>query len=318
MLEKLLEVRGGSEEEVLLVYEENLRLMARFPRNGDVAEFGFWEGPHDLELHKEAFGIVEAEARKRGYRALTGPINFNTFHRYRLRIQDPVSWACFTGEPDNPAYYPALLREMGFRVVRKYQSHYVSPEEVREVYRRQEPFLRRVKELPFELQPIDADFWEDKLPELFALLTEIFSGNPNFRHIRREEFQIDYGPAYGAMLCPHTSVLFIDKASREWAAISLCMPNYEELNRPQENYSFERDYPHLPRKTFLAKTIGAKEKYRGQRLIRYLAAYGMLRFPEYYEDAIFCLMREDNPSNSFTARHRKEVADYALFSKELF
>ena len=44
-------------------------------------------------------------------------------------------------------------------------------------------------------------------------------------------------------------------------------------------------------------------------------SFGLNRGPP--KDAIFCLMREDSISNSFTARLPREEAHYALFSKEI-
>ncbi|HCS21309.1 MAG TPA: hypothetical protein DIW47_12240 [Bacteroidetes bacterium] len=306
-----------SQEEVYLVYDEKVRLAGIFPAQGEIAYFGFWDGVCDLSSHKKAFQFVSEEAAKRGYKTLLGPINFNTFHSYRIRLQTPQAWTSFPGEPHNPDYYADLLKDCGFTISGRFNSHYISSEEVEKLYTRQEHYLQSLEDIPFEKIPVNAAFWEARLPELFSLIQSIFSANPNYHQVTFEEFCLDYGKAYGRMICPHTSVVFKDKSSGEWAAISLCLPNYHELKGVQGPYSFEEHYPLLTRKTFLAKTVGVHPKFRNRHLMRYLAAYGMLRFPQFYEDAIFCLMRDDNISNSFTARHQKEIVNYALFRRSL-
>ncbi|MDX5321112.1 MAG: hypothetical protein LPK45_08400 [Bacteroidota bacterium] len=152
---------------------------------------------------------------------------------------------------------------------------------------------------------------------MYEFIQAIFGENAHYRSITFEEFCVDYGPAYGAKLCPNTSVLFRDKTNGQWAALSLCMPNYHELTDAQPAYRFDRDYEKLSRRTFLIKTVGVHPDYRQKHLMRYLAAYGMLQFPRFYEDAIFCLIREDNVSNSFTARMNKEIVSYGLYACEL-
>lgn len=302
---------------ILILGQGEVQLVAMFSEGNPQVNFGFWSGGDDRADHTAVFATLEEECRSKGKTELQGPMQFNTFHEYRLRVGPTPSWDSFPREPANAEHYPEILEELGFQVRYRYQSHHLAPPEVELVFERQEEIMNSLDNIPYLMIPVDAVFWKQNLLRLFELLTAIFSGNPAFRPVSYEEFLWDYGEPYGEMLCPNSSVVFEHKESGEWAAISLCMPNYHALGEYRFFYSFERDYPRLKKRIFLAKTVGVHPDHRRQHLLRYLAAYGMLKFPQYYDEAIFCLMREDNYSNSFTARLKKEIASYALFFKPI-
>ena len=116
--------------------------------------------------------------------------------------------------------------------------------------------------------------------------------------------------------CPHTSALALERRSGRPVALSLCMPNYAAL-RLKRPPIFERDYPRLPHRTMLAKTQGVHPDFRRRGLLNYLGAFGMLRFRDYYDDVIFCLMREGNPSLRFTNAFPFEEVGYGLYGRRL-
>ncbi|MDX5321113.1 MAG: hypothetical protein LPK45_08405, partial [Bacteroidota bacterium] len=105
------------------------------------AHFGYWEGFNTLSAHHELFTELHAIARARGYHKIIGPINFNTYHNYRLRTSSSLGFSSFNGEPIHPDYYPSLLEAVGYRLVQKYFSHYVPPQEVESVYARQQLYM---------------------------------------------------------------------------------------------------------------------------------------------------------------------------------
>ncbi|MBI1223506.1 MAG: hypothetical protein GC180_12965 [Bacteroidetes bacterium] len=314
-MEELCQLRGVGDQ-IIFYFNEKAALTGIFPP-GNKALFGYWDAELDLVASAELFHALEEDAKQLGYEKIQGPVNFNTFHSNRIRLKAGESWTSFPGEPANPDYYQDLLIASGFQLVQRYASHFIDARTVQVVYARQQLYLDTLSEIPFEAIPLNATFWKEHLIEIHQLLHKVFSENLAYSPISFDEFKMEFGEDFGARLCPHTSVIFRDKESGEWAAISLCLPNYHELELVKDNFQFERDYPHLKRKTFLAKTVGVHPDYRNRRLMHYLAAYGMLKFPAYYEDAIFCLMREGNISNSFTARIKKEEVFYGLFEKEI-
>ncbi|HEX8427911.1 hypothetical protein [Hymenobacter sp.] len=316
-IRRLFQLEATRNDIVVYTDHEHLRLVGIFPVGGATAYFGYWETTSDLTLNQEAFAQLSATARQRGYRTLQGPLNFNTFHSYRLRLGAPPSWSYFDKEPINPTYYPELLSRLGFTPVLSFESRLIELATVPTVYEDKASLLAALSTLPYDFIPLTPTTWRQYEPELFELVQQIFSANPAYQPIPEAQFMLLYNPEYAAKLCPHTSVLLRERTRGQLVALSLCHPNYAPLHLGAKPPVFERDYPLLPQKTLLAKTIGVHPNFRNQQLMNSLGAYGMLSFRELYEQIIFCLMRSDNFSLHFTDGLPAEVARYALFEREV-
>lgn len=295
----------------------DLRLVGIFPQGGSTAYFGYWETTPDLPLNQAAFGQLRASARQRGYNHLQGPLNFNTYHAYRLRLGATPSWCQFDREPVNPLYYPDLLGDLGFTPTLTFESRLIQPATVPLVYQDKAGLLVALNNLPYDFIPLNPDTWQQHEPELFELVHQIFSANPAYQPIPEAQFRQLYNVEYAAKLCPYTSVLVRERTHDRLVALSLCHPNYAPLHLGAEPPVFTRDYERLPQKTLLAKTVGVHPEFRNQQIMNYLGAYGMGHFRELYEQVIFCLMRSDNFSLHFTDGLPAEVARYALYQQKL-
>ena len=322
---QLFELEADRNEIILYLGPPEVRLVGIFPHQSEEAFFGFWETDNDLALNQQAFALLEADARQRNRKKLVGPLNFSTFHHYRLRLNEP-SWGRFDKEPTNPMYYPALLSELGFRVRSRFKSRLISTESIPIAYAQKEQLLAMLAHVPFEVIPLNPATWEQYEGEIAELVHQVFKANPAYKPISTAQFQLLYNRRFAEKLCPHTSVLFREKASdnvRDGAtgrlvALSFCLPNYQSLAlSPGDAPNFIRDYPRLEKKVLLVKTVGVHPAFRQQGLMSYLGAYGMLRFRELYDDVIFCLMRADNFSLHFSDTLPHETAHYALFEKDL-
>jgi hypothetical protein len=301
---------------VIYTDHQHLRLVGLFPHAGEVAYFGFWETTDDLALNTEAFAVLAADADWLGKTRIVGPLHFNTFQRYRLRLDPAPSWQQFDREPVNPPYYPQLLADLGYAPSLHFESRRVRAEAVPLAYHQKQAALHEVSRIPFDFIALTPATWPLLADELYQLVHEVFSQNPAYKAVPRAQFDALYNPAFAARLCPHSSVLFRDQASGRLAALSLCQPNYHGLSLPRGSTpEFGRDYPRLLRKTLLVKTVGVHPDFRQRGLQDLLAAYAMRSFQQYYEEAIFCLMRADNYSLRFTKDLPVETAHYALFEQ---
>jgi hypothetical protein len=302
---------------IVLTHPAALRVVGIFPHHGPDAYFGFWETIDDLALNRDAFARLADEARRRGYDRLLGPLSFNTFHAYRLRLGPAPSWNVFDREPRNPPYYPALLAQLGFSPALTFESRLIRADAVPAAYGQKADLLAAFQHIPYDLIPLNPDTWGAHEAELHALVDNVFSANPAYRRIPLAQFRRLYNAGFAAGLCPHTSVLFRDRARGQLVAFSFCQPNYAPLNPGTTPANFARDYPRLTHKVLLAKTVGVHPDFRQQQLMSFLGAYGMMSFRELYTEIIFCLMRSDNFSRHFTDGLPMEVAHYALFGQEL-
>ena len=314
---QLLVLESLKNEIILYTDHEEVRLLGIFPHSEKVAYFAFWETTEQSENNRLAFELLEADALERGRKSLSGPLHFNTFHRYRLRLGSTPSWLSFDREPVNPAYYPALLEALGYQASLRFESRLIQTEVVPAVYQDKKAFLDSLQQLPYEFIPLNPASWEQYEEEIYTLVLAIFGQNPAFKAISKKEFTLLYNRQYAEKLCPYTSVLFRERSSGKLVAMSFCHPNYQPLGYgPDHAYSYEKDYPKLDKKILLAKSVGVHPDYRKAGLMNYLGAYGMLHFRELYHEVLFCLMRSDNFSLHFTDDLAYEAAQYALYGKE--
>ena len=297
----------------------NLRLAGIFPKaGGEVAYFGFWETAGVLLRNQVAFDMLLHDAAERGFRVVQGPLHFSTYFRYRLRLGAVPSWRQFNREPVNPPYYPDMLTQLGFRPALTFESRCLRAADIPQVYAQRQAVQEQLLSTPFDFIPLTSGTWKALEDEIFTLTQQVFSQNPAYRAVGKEQFRLLYNETYAEGLCPHTSVLFRHRASGQLAALSLCQPNYHSLGRVVSAHPvFTRDYPRLTHPTLLAKTVGVHPDFRGQGLQALLAAYAMQEFQAYYKDVIFCLMRAGNLSLRFTKDLPTEVAYYALFEREV-
>jgi ribosomal protein S18 acetylase RimI-like enzyme len=295
----------------------NLRLAGLFPKSNDgVAYFGFWETSGSLMLNQLAFEQLLADAALRDVHTVRGPLHFNTFFRYRLRLGKVPSWRQFDREPVNPPYYPELLTQLGFKPVLTYETRRLGPEAVPLLYERREAVQAELSQAPFDFIALTPETWYAMRDEIFVLIQSIFSQNPAYQPASQEQVKLFYNADFAAGLCPYSSVLLRHQPSGQLAAISICQPNYHSLGRDvSARPVYARDYPLLDAPTLLVRNVGVHPDFRGQGLQGLLGAYIMRDFREYYDDVLFCLMHTGSLSLRFTEGLPAEVAHYALFER---
>ena len=316
-IRQLFEQEAARNDILVYTADNQLRLVGIFPQGSSTAYFGYWETTNDIALNQAAFAQLRTAAQQRGYTKLQGPLNFNTYHAYRLRLGATPSWGQFDKEPANPEYYPALLEQLGFTPALTFESRLIEPQTMPAFYQDKATLLAALHHLPYDFIALNATTWQQHESELFELVHQVFSANPAYQPIPKAQFELLYNAEYAAKLCPHTSVLLRERSQGRLVALSLCHPNYAALHLGSKPPVFARDYPRLPQKTLLAKTVGVHPDFRNQQLMNCLGAYGMVGFRELYEQVIFCLMRSDNFSLHFTDGLPAEVARYALFELAL-
>ncbi|MFN3530292.1 MAG: hypothetical protein ACK417_10270 [Bacteroidia bacterium] len=314
-INRLLQIRSRHAELQLFTDHQNIRLLGMIDKGSSTALFGFWETTHDFRLNQEAFGAFEQWSLSKGCTRIEGPKNFNTLHAYRLRLGTP-SWLQFNREPVNPDGYPKMLEQLGYRPAFSFQSRLLDTQVIPKVYISKQQWVDQLSSLPFGFIPLNRQSWVTHQTQIFELVNDIFGENPGFNVVSQQEFELLYNADFAEGLCPHTSVLVQERSTQKLVAISLCQPNYLPL-RLNHSPKFEEHYPLLEHRTLLAKTQGVHPDYRKQGLMNYLGAYGMLSFKAYYDDIVFCLMRDDNPSLRFTDPFPYERVNYALYNKDL-
>ena len=151
---------------------------------------GFFEavdGPAGREAAASLFAEATRWLRETGAGTIVGPMDGDTWHRYRLNA-GPLGSNTeppFLLEPYNPPYYQALWEENGFRILESYASTWA---DTAAVARRLEPRHRQALAAGYRLRPFAGLRFEDELARIYELSRVVFAGNFLYTEISEDEF----------------------------------------------------------------------------------------------------------------------------------
>lgn len=252
-----------------------------------IGSFEAENAPHEVTaLLNEAAHYL----RHHGATRIIGPIDGDTWHRYRVNA-GPFNTPPFLLEPVNPPYYDALWRAAGFEVLERYSSKRI--DDVTRLAQNLAPMRERASSRGYRTRTIDPTKLQDELTLVWQLSLDIFRGNPFYSDIALDDFLALY-TGIERILVPEL-VLFI------------------EHDRDAVGFLFA--YPDTDPRTVDYKTIGVvpahRRGYVGWAMLQqaYATALTMNR-----PAANHCLMREENASQSMDAGEGTTFRHYYLYT----
>ncbi len=305
--------------------------LAVFRRHGCVIDgkaaawFGFFESVNDAEVAGVLLGEAAAWARAQGADVMYGPIDFNTFGRYRIRVSAEPGGMPFPGEPYNPPYYASLLASADLAAARKYvtQIGRIKPRPLEA----KRAMAYAVEEAGYTIEPLDGASWLAALPELHSKADEIFSDSFAYTPVSFDQFAAGYGASVARRMCARTSLL-ARGPDGDIAGFLLVYPQYGPLvvqgaaaqRVPLSELSWEQHDPALVargERLAVAKTVGVCPKHRSRGLMDALGAVAIDRGEGRYDRWAGAMIRADNPSRRFGAAHMDVERTYALYRQGL-
>jgi hypothetical protein len=290
------------------------------------AFFGYWETVDRLDLNERVFGRVESWARAQGAGVIYGPIDFNTFRRYRIRLSAPEGAGCFPGEPYNPAYYASLLEQLGYQPAARYVTQGTArpySEVAGEILAAKAAADALLAESVIQIERLTPQYWLENLDAFYPLVDLVFGQNFAYSRISRDAFGVVCGEPFARRFCERTSVVAL-AADGSIAGFFLCFPDYGPLVRQSaepryrlRDISYCEHFPLLEKPVFLAKTLGVHPQYRRKSLMNAMASEALRRSLDLYHTGLVCLMKVDNFSVRFGGSIAEEIRTYALYAKSL-
>ena len=289
-----------------------------------VAFFGFMESIEDGTALAQLFRQLEHWAAGLGARRLYGPINFSTFGMNRLRL-DQFDARPFPGEPYNPPWYPALLESCGFTIRHRYATRIArSLAAVQQDVEQQYAPLRAKLADKLHFSSLTAAHWMESLPQLYQLVDQIFADNFAYTPLDYAAFAASCGAPFAERFCPHASVI-AHSTDGDIAGFFLAFPDYGPLliqgngsRINADDIDYRQHQPLLPTpRLLLAKTGGVHPQWRSHGLFTALSCELTLRAGQHYQQIAGALVRDDNRSMQFAARHGSDARHYGLFCRAL-
>ena len=157
-------------------------------RGDDDAPMGmlsYVESLNEPDAAAAMFRGAIAWLRSQGVGRIVGPIDGDTWHRYRVNV-GPYTRPRFPLEPWNPAYYQALWELAGFRVLESYSSKWI--DDVGSLLPGLARGLERSRERGIRIRRLDASHIPRELALVHELSSAIFHDAFLYTPIAREEF----------------------------------------------------------------------------------------------------------------------------------
>jgi GNAT superfamily N-acetyltransferase len=145
---------------------------------------GFFEALDRPAAVGRLFEEAVAWLREAGAGPILGPMDGDTWHRYRINL-GPFDEPPFLLEPYNPPYYARLWEDHGFRVLERYYSKRVYAGEVVDFCA---PRARAALDAGYRLRTLDPARFEEELKVLYRLSRVIFARNFLYTEISEAEF----------------------------------------------------------------------------------------------------------------------------------
>lgn len=146
---------------------------------------GFFEALDDPPAASALFRAAVAWLKDRGAGPIVGPMDGDTWHRYRLNV-GPWQEPPFLLEPYNPPYYPAMWEANGFRVLEEYFSKRV--DDADGTAARLEPRYRAALAAGYRFERLRRDRFASELRRIYRLSCAIFRANLLYTEISEERF----------------------------------------------------------------------------------------------------------------------------------
>jgi ribosomal protein S18 acetylase RimI-like enzyme len=131
------------------------------------------------------FGGAIAWLRTQGVGRIIGPLDGDTWHRYRVNV-GPYARPRFPLEPWNPAYYQQLWEQAGFQVVESYSSKWI--EDVGSLLPGLQKGLERSRERGIRIRNLNTSRLPEELALIHELSSAIFHDAFLYSPIARDEF----------------------------------------------------------------------------------------------------------------------------------
>ncbi|MBE9101478.1 GNAT family N-acetyltransferase [Vacuolonema iberomarrocanum] len=256
---------------------------------------------------------AQTELARQGCTYVVGPMDGNTWQRYRLVSKSPSDGKPeppFFLEPINPESWNQHFLRTGFQPLATYSSALNPNLSQRDA--RMETVAIRLKHQGVQVRSLDLSKFEDELRRIHTLSCESFQRNFLYTPISVEAFSLQYAkvqpyvrPEFILLAEKATGVLSNDQAP-ELVGFLFAVPDWLAAQRGEALT------------TLIVKTVAVKPGRAYAGLGSYLVdQVQAIAHQQGYTRAIHALMYDQNPSRNISDRFAEPIRRYTLYGKEL-
>ncbi|MFN8493198.1 MAG: hypothetical protein U0350_36680 [Caldilineaceae bacterium] len=244
-----------------------------------------------------------AQLAKQDCTLAVGPLDGNTFRRYRLLTERSVAGhhhAPFFLEPDNPDAWPDHWRQAGFQPFAEYFS---AIGELPEEDPRTASLAQRVADHAVSIRTVEMNCFEAELQRIYQVVSKSFYNNFLYTPIEAAEFMAQYSAVRNYI---QPALVLLAEQAGEPVGFVFALPDLAQAQRGE------------PLDTVIVKTVGVVPALGGIGLGGLLVARCQMAARTLgYRYAIHALMFEDNISRKISEHYAQVMRRYTLFAKSL-
>lgn len=276
---------------------------------------GFFEALDRPDLVATLFREAVTWLRDQGAGTIVGPLDGDTWHRYRLNV-GPWDERPFLMEPYNPPYYPGLWESNGFESLEEYCSKRL--DDLAGAVAGLDGSYRSALERGYRFERLRLDRYEDELRRFYRLCVEIFRDNFLYSEISEERFLGLYRGA--RRLIDPDFVVFAVAPDGTDAGFLFAFPDYFDAVsalRGRTSWLAAARFLWARRRrpdTVNLKSLGVVPAHRRARLGGALMCHAYRTAQEKgYRRANLCLILAGNPSGRLEAGLGRVLRSYRLY-----
>ena len=238
--------------------------------------------------------------RVQGCSLAVGPMDGNTWRRYRFVTEAGQAPAFFL-EPENPPAYPDYFIAAGFTPLAEYTSARVDDLTTQD--ERIPRTIARLGSAGVEWRPLDMARFEAELRAIYRLSVESFTRNFLYTPIDEAEFVAQY-----RVIAPHVQPELTLMAEQDGALLGYLF-GIPDLNQASRGERVD---------TFIVKTVAVQPGRRAAGLGSVLVAEShRIAHEQGYRRAIHALMHASNNSRNISAHYARTMRRYTLYQQRL-
>ena len=282
-----------------------------YPKDS-TAYLGFYECIDDDRVARGIFKEAERYAKTLNCKTIIGPVDASFWVKYRLKINN-FDRRPYTGEPYNKDYYLRQFQDNGYSICDHYTSNQYRSAQYEyvnsEYLGKYEEFVKK----GYEIRRLKPEEFNDRLKDLYKLLTALYSDFPIYKQISEADF-ISVFSSYQIIINP--SMVKFGFKSGKMVGFFISIPNYH-------NDVYNINLPKLFRIIKIKKSpdeyvmlyIGVDQKHHG--LGRALV-YSIIReLNQNKKSSIGALAHDGKVTQKYASDMISDIYEYVLLKKQL-
>ena len=260
-------------------------------------------GHYEANNHTSAkilFALAIKKLYENGVHLAVGPLDGNTWRRYRFITESGIEPAFFL-EPDNPPRYVEHFQEAGFKTLAEYFSALALDLTITDP--RLPRAERRLQEAGVTIRQLDASHFNQELDAIYELSRLSFQENFLYTPIEQTAFLAQYLPLRN-LIDPR--LILIAECENKPVGYVFALPDFAQKQRGETM------------NTVILKTVACLPGRRFAGLGTLLV--GRLHSTAHnlgWQRIIHALMHESNNSRNLSGHYAKTMRRYALYARRV-